>query len=133
MNIELVIIVVSLIMLALIFRLAFCAQHLVVGGLYSVSRGEGTFGVVKLLAFDRRGVHLCIYKNSYKKRPSKDELGSLELGTIHEGDTPGIGHLPVTKKKFYRWYPLLISHAEITADELEGYEMWKESGGGYWE
>lgn len=122
----------AVLVLIVVFRLARNAQKLRVGGLYSVLAGPREFGVVKVLAFDKTGVHVRLYKNRFNSRPTRKNLPELRLGRIDEDGLPGIGHLPIAKKIFYRWQPLFILQQEVMDDELEGYRVWEEAAGKYW-
>jgi hypothetical protein len=122
----------AVVVLVLVFRLARNAQKLRVGGLYSVIAGPREFGVVKVLAFDKAGVHVRLYKNRFNRRPKRKNLPELRLGRIDEDGLPGIGHLPIVKKIFYKWQPLFILQQEVTDEELEGYRAWKEESAKYW-
>jgi len=46
---------------------------------------------------------------------------------------PGVGHLPIRKKEFYRWGPLYIGQSAVTEEELEGYRMWQKANGEYFD
>ena len=100
------------------------------GGLYSIDNGDGTFGVAKILVLDGEAAHVRTYKNRFTTRPETVDVDQLSLGSIHDSDGFGMGHLPLTREAFLSWRPRLISVATVTSEELEGYEMWKEAGGG---
>ena len=57
----------------------------------------------------------------------------LSLGTINDEHGFGIGHLPLSARNFARWEPVIIAHEGVSSEELEGYNLWKESGGGVWD
>ena len=42
----------------------------VVGGLYAVNDGGGAHRVVKVVAVDKDGVHIRLFKNAWKERPA---------------------------------------------------------------
>jgi len=107
-------------------------DRFVVGGVYSTESGEGDFGVAKILALDGQAVHVRVYKNKYPTRPSPIDLNSLSLGSIDDPDGFGIGHLPLSQQGFSQWNPVFVIKDEVSKEDLEGYEMWKESGGGVW-
>jgi hypothetical protein len=45
-----------------------------------------------------------------------------------------MGHLPLRLATFLDSEPMFLTHAEVQPEELEGYNLWKESsGGGVWE
>jgi hypothetical protein len=100
-----------------------------VGGLYSVSGGDGQFGVVKVLARDEGVVSVRIYSDQFADRPASASSASLSLGRVDDSK-PGIGHMPIDEREFARWFPVFIAQEAVGEDELEGYRYWKESGGG---
>lgn len=110
-----------------------CAQapSLKQGAFYTVDDGEGFFRVCKALVLDEQGVHVRLYKNEWKERPTIVDVSSLSLGGIDDPDGFGMGHLPVSRKEFATWRPVFVQQGTVAKDELDGYEMWKKSGGGY--
>lgn len=99
------------------------------GDVYSV-RSDDHYKIVKILVVDQDAVHIRVYKNSFAERPTRVDLATLSLGTIHDRDGFGIGHLPISLSEFSRWEPELITQAEVTPEELDGYEEWKKDKGG---
>ncbi len=99
------------------------------GGLYSVDDGEGWFRIAKVLVVDNQGVHIRLYKNRWKHRPTSIDEKTLSLGTIHDKDGFGMGHLPLTKSAFQAWSPVLIKITTVIDSELDGYKEWQSSGG----
>jgi hypothetical protein len=93
-------------------------------------RSEHGYKVAKILVVERGAVHIRLYKNVFSERPRSVDESKLALGSIHDPDGFGIGHLPLTKKTFNSWGPILISRTSVSAEELEGYEEWKKSKGG---
>jgi hypothetical protein len=55
------------------------------------------------------------------------------LGTIYDADGFGMGHLPLSRKEFRSWQPVFITRTSLSKEELEGYEIGKQLGGGIWE
>lgn len=106
--------------------------ELQVGGLYSVNSGDGKYGVVKVLALDPSAVHLRLYKNKFNTRPEAVDSSTLSLGSMNDDDEEGfgIGHFPLSRRDFTKWQPVLLSQETVSEEELEGYNMWKEAGGG---
>jgi hypothetical protein len=104
----------------------------IAGGLYSVRDGE-MFRAAKVLVVDRRAAHVRVYKPRYVSRPVHIESDELTLGTIHDADGFGIGHLPLGHEAFAAWQPVLIRVDEVQDSELDGYEMWRDDGGGVWD
>ena len=99
------------------------------GEFYSVQDRAG-YKVAKILAVDSRVVHVRLYKNYFSDRPQTVNINTLTLGSIHDADGFGVGHLPVTAATFSSWLPMLITRTAVTQEELEGYEEWKKSKGG---
>jgi hypothetical protein len=102
------------------------------GGLYTYP-GKKRYGILKVLKVEAEIVHVRIYKNKYETVPARIDPASLELGTIHDKDGFGIGHLPLSYKTFASWHAQFLQQALVTQEELEGYEEWKESKGGVWQ
>ena len=101
-----------------------------VGGLYSVINDADTYSIAKVLVIDKSAIHIRVYKNKFKTRPDKMDASTLLLGTIHDKDGFGIGHLPLNIKEFKQWDPQFIQQEKVNDEELEGYKMWKEANGG---
>ncbi|MFC7517866.1 hypothetical protein ACFQUU_22925 [Herbaspirillum sp. GCM10030257] len=101
------------------------------GALYSVDDGAGHFGVAKVLAVDDAGVHIRLHKNKFATRPSRVEVSSLDLGSIHDPDGFGMGHMPLSYAAFSAWEPVFLEASALTEEELEGYRYWQEEQGGY--
>lgn len=105
-------------------------KNLIVGGIYSINGGDGKFGIAKILKVEPGIVHVCIYKNKYAARPISIKIGDLSVGKITDKDGYGIGHLPINTNAFSAWKAVLMMKAEVNADDLAGYKIWKASGGG---
>jgi len=43
----------------------------------------------------------------------------------------GMGHVPLTKRAFAAMKPVVVGQEEVRREELDGYQMWKDGGGGY--
>jgi hypothetical protein len=103
------------------------------GAYYSILDGE-SFSVAKVLKLEQEIVHVRIYKQHFSQRPRSIDPAALTLGTIHDKDGFGMGHLPLRLATFLNSEPIFLTHAEVTPQELEGYNLWKESAdGGVWE
>ncbi len=127
---------VVLSVLALI-GLSACARRtstqLAAGGIYSIRSGAGDFGVAKVLVLDGETIHIRLYKNRFPARPGSIDQSVLTLGTIHDTDGKfGIGHLPIRTVEFKAWQPKLLVMTTVSTNELDGYEEWKQGGGGIW-
>ncbi len=106
--------------------------NLMAGDLCSVLGGDGAFAVAKVLVVEPGKVHVRVYKNTFTSRPERITTTELSLGTIHDPDGFGMGHLPLSAAGFGAWSPKRIQHEPVTDDELDGYRIWAESGGGVW-
>lgn len=102
------------------------------GGYYSIIDGE-SIGIAKVLKIDPEIVHVRIYKEHFPQRPRSIDPARLTLGSIDDKDGFGMGHLPLRLVTFREREPLFITHTEVKPEELQGYEMWKDSNGGVWE
>jgi hypothetical protein len=99
------------------------------GGLYSVWEGQGSFGVVKILAVDPEAVSIRWYKESFPDRPATASSTELSLGSVDD-QIVGIGHLPLAHRDFAMLFPLHIAQETVSEEELEDYRTWSESGVG---
>jgi hypothetical protein len=103
-----------------------------IAGLYSVISGDGRYSVAKILALDEDAVHIRLYKNKFPSRPRTIDPSVLSLGSIYDEDGFGMGHLPLSQEGFGNWQPVFLVQTSVSDEELEGYEIWKEDGGGVW-
>lgn len=101
------------------------------GALYTVDDGEGRFRVVKVLALDAAGVHVRLYKNKFVSRPLEVEVSALDLGSIHDPEGFGMGHMPLSYAAFSAWEPVFLFAVGLDEEELDGYRYWQEAQGGY--
>ena len=108
-------------------------QDLAAGDVCSALSGEGDYVIAKVLARDPGIVHVRIYKERFGWQPTKIDTTSLSLGTVDDDDGCGIGHLPLKEGVFGSWDPEIIHREDVAEDELDGYRMWQEGGGGAWE
>ena len=103
------------------------------GGLYATRDDDGSYSALKILKLDGSGVHVRLYSNKYPSRPERIDESKLYMAGIerepHEG--LGMGHLPLSKKVFSSWGAVLVQKSTVEPEELEGYEIWLESEGGY--
>lgn len=101
------------------------------GQIYSVG-DKKRYRIVKLLVVDDDAVHVSVYKNVYTVRLEQVDESTLTLGTIHDADGFGVGHLPLSRKVFQSWHPEFVTKSSVSEAELEGYKIWKESHRGVW-
>ena len=122
-----------LVMLGILSSLFGCSRQSnpKAGMLCTVDDGEGFYRVAKVLVVDHRGVHIRLYKNRWKERPQTVDVTSLTVGSIHDTDGFGMGHLPLTKRAFAAWKPISIGEQPVQKEELDGYEIWKDQSGSY--
>ena len=103
------------------------------GGLYVTQQENGSYQALKILKIDEHGVHLRLYSNTFSQLPQSIEESTLYLAGIGRkpGEPMGMGHLPVSGDSFEAWHAHFIQQSTVSPDELDGYEIWKESEGGY--
>jgi hypothetical protein len=101
------------------------------GAVFSSKNKTGDFSIVKILAIDASGVHIRTYKEHFLSRPSDICTASLTLGSIHDKDGFGMGHLPLLRNVFATWDISFICMETVYEEELEGYKYWLEVEGGY--
>ena len=99
------------------------------GAYYSIIDGD-TFSIAKVLKLEPEIVHVRIYKQHFQQRPRSIDSAALTLGTIHDQDGFGMGHLPLRLASFMDREPIFLTHAEVLPNELEGYNFWKETAEG---
>lgn len=108
-----------------------------VGGIYSIVTSDGKIRVVKILATDPQGVHVRLYKNTFASRPETINPDDLKLGKVinddgsYNAEEYSLGHAPLLLETFYGSDPKFITKVSVSDDELEGYKMWKDAMGGY--
>ncbi len=102
------------------------------GGYYSIDDGDD-FAIAKVLKLEPEIVHVRIYKEHFAQRPRQIDVSLLTLGAIHDDDGFGMGHLPLRLTTFNERQPMFLAYSAVVSEELEGYQLWKESEGGVWE
>lgn len=112
-----------------------CQRHspeteLVAGGLYTVESDPGKFGAAKLLAYEDGICHVRLYREEYPNRPATLDPAKLTLSGADGKQGFSLGHVPLREESFRAWKPVLAGKAEVKEEELEGYRIWKEEGGG---
>jgi hypothetical protein len=100
------------------------------GGIYSIDNGNGSFGIVKILKLDPGIVHVRVYRNTFPFRPFAINTHELTLGRVDDPQGFGMGHLPMSEASFRSWNAALLAETAVSQEELEGYNMWKQAGGG---
>ena len=102
--------------------------------------------MVKVLVANRGVIHVRVYSNRYGERPSKIDPADLYVAPVRDMSDAalnatrpeeradpgpfGIGHLPIRPASFAAWQPRLVAMTQVAGEELEGYEMWRQSRGG---
>ena len=99
------------------------------GAYYSIIDGE-TFSIAKVLKLEPEIVHVRIYKQHFQQRPRAIDPATITLGTIHDKDGFGMGHLPLRLLTFMDREPIFLTHAQVLPNELNGYNLWKETADG---
>jgi hypothetical protein len=83
------------------------------------------------VALNREIVHVRVYKQKFTERPTHVEIATLTMGTIHDTDGFGIGHLPLSRSGFDAvWIPVRIQNEPVTEKDLEGYRLYLAAGRG---
>ena len=108
-------------------------SHIIEGGIYSVPTENGRYSVIKILKIDDSGVHLRMYSNTFPQRPADVDTSKLYMAGIDHKATEqlGMGHAPISHASFRNWSAKFIKREAVRDEELDGYRMWKEGGGGY--
>jgi len=111
------------------------APTYVQGGLYSVPYEQNKYLIVKVLKVDPDGVHVRTYSNVFTSRPQDIDEHKLYLaGMNHKPEEAlGMGHIPLAKQAFDQWKPQLIKVVPVRDEELEGYKMWLDAKGGFFD
>ncbi|HEY2114093.1 MAG TPA: hypothetical protein VGJ51_03335 [Candidatus Angelobacter sp.] len=99
------------------------------GAYYSIMDGDD-FSIAKVLKLEPEIVHVRIYKQHFPQRPRSIDPAALTLGSIHDKDGFGMGHLPLRVATFLNSEPMFLTHVEVLPDELNGYNLWKETADG---
>ena len=103
------------------------------GGYYSILDGD-VYSIAKVLKLEPEIAHVRIYKQHFQGRPRSIDISALTLGSIHDEDGFGMGHLPLRLQTFKDREPVFLTYSEVVPEELQGYQLWKESSdGGVWE
>jgi len=104
-----------------------------VGGLYSTPNENGTYSVLKILKLDDNGVHVRLYSNQFPERPSDVDTDALYMAGMdrQEDENLGMGHAPISRASFSTWGAEYIKTVAVTEEDLEGYQIWLDAGGGY--
>lgn len=107
-------------------------NNIMVGGLYAIASDKDRYQIIKVLIVDDVGVHIMMYSNNFENIPNDIGESDLFLGNIKDHtENIGVGHMPLLKKSFIESKPKLIKIVAVGDMELEGYKIWKESKGGY--
>ena len=101
-----------------------------VGGFYAIDWGDGHYGTAKVLVVDDVCTHVRLYPNEWPVSPVGLSPDDLKLKAIRNG-LPKIGHVPVSHAIFESWNPVILARQRVVEEELDGYRMWVENKGGY--
>jgi hypothetical protein len=95
------------------------------GDLCTVEFGQDDYRVVKILAMGDGVVHLRLFADKFVERPFAVAPAELDHVAIHKSF--GLAHLPLSSEDFATWRPGMVGHEAVRAEELEGYELWREA------
>ena len=103
------------------------------GGLYANQFDDGMYIIIKILKVEEDGVHVRMYSNVYESVPKNIDESTLYLAGMDKrpNERLGVGHVPVSARSFRTWKIVFIQQSTVTPEELEGYQEWKQAGGGY--
>ncbi len=106
-------------------------SHFEVGGIYSIRTGDRKYRIAKILILGEGEVHIRLYKTIYTQRPLWTFPDTLAVGSpIDDPNEFGIRHVPLSREGFMLMEPVFLVPSTVSEDELDGYEMWKDSGEG---
>lgn len=91
------------------------------GALYSLSDNEGGFRAGKVLATEDEVVFMLLHSERWTKRPS---LALARKAAIAISSAVPIAF---SKQTFAGMQPMRLETGQVSADELEPYETWKQS------
>jgi hypothetical protein len=113
------------------------------GGVYSVAVDDRGYAVARVLATGRRSVHVRVYSNRYRDRPTSiqrsqlflvptPDLQDLDLNATRPERRPdpgafAIGHLPLRRSSFAAWRPRLIRVEALEPGDLDEYRAWRST------
>jgi hypothetical protein len=105
------------------------------GGLYYTPGEKGGYSVLKILKLDDGGVHVRLYSNKLAEPPTKIDESTLYMAGMNRKpeESLGMGHAPISKKSFAGWNAKFVQQSAVKEDELDGYKMWLEAKGGYFD
>lgn len=99
------------------------SNDITTGGVYSVARAKGTFGVVKILAYetDKDTVYARTYRMRLPNRIHAKNMNEdvADPDGMAERLGLGVGVLPVTSRVFQYWQPELLFTQAISEDERD--------------
>lgn len=109
------------------------ADRWVEGGLYVTEQESGRFVPLKILKVDEQGVHVRVYSNVFRAPPRTIDESTLYMAGMDRRDDErlGMGHLPISRASFSDWNVRFVQQSSVSAEELEGYNMWRDAEGGY--
>jgi hypothetical protein len=93
------------------------------GGIYvteDVTSEVPGYRLMKILKVEADAVHVRLYSDDFQTKPTGEPTHM----------TVGIGHMPISREQFWRWEPEFIEVSSVSAEELEGYEIWRDADGG---
>lgn len=110
-------------------------SRLVEGGLYYTASEKGGYSVLKILRLDEGGVHVRLYSNKFAEPPTKIDESTLFMAGMNRkpGESLGLGHAPISRKSFAGWNAKFVQQSTVQESELEGYKMWLDAKGGYFD
>ncbi len=103
-----------------------------IGGIYSIQGERNDYRLLKVLATDKKGVHIHLFAHACPVRPREiTSEAQLEDASFNDTQDFSMGHMPLLWRSFWGYEPEFIRQDDLSAPELQGYNMWKEAKGGY--
>ena len=95
-----------------------------------IVREEGSYAPAKVLARDRKGVHLRLYSDRWAAPPDRLDPWALRMERF-DARVPGVGHIPMTVNAYVAMEPTFERLALTVSREFDGLRTWEEAQGGY--
>jgi hypothetical protein len=88
------------------------------GDVVSVLTDDGKFAILKVLVIDEAGVYGLLYAKLFMERPLIVNIYGLQIAPF------GPVHFALTHEHFALCHPEVITHRQVTENELRDYPLW---------
>ena len=109
------------------------AEHLLIGGVYSIladQRGKGDFVLAKIVHLSEAVVHVVIYPEGFKSRPTDTSLAAHHLSLPGGLTEARERHVAMNRKLFALVRPVFVREAPLADHDLAGLRQWSLLGDG---